>query len=148
MATGYAKSKILADTEDGSKLEMVDDQSLEMPAAGEFNKVMEEEAFMAEPVTILMADTTDENAPTHAIFSVNGVTQPIFRNVPTTVKRKYVEAMARCKETKYKQRSNNPNEPDKIEMLAHTALTYPFQVVEDKNPKGRAWLAAVLAEPA
>jgi len=27
-------------------------------------------------------------------------------------------------------------------------LSYPFDLVEDKNPRGRAWLNHVLAEPA
>jgi len=28
----------------------------------------------------------------------------------------------------------------------HTGLVYPFTILEDKNPKGGAWIANVLAE--
>jgi hypothetical protein len=59
-----------------------------------------------------------------------------------------VEVLARCKETKYSQHTSNPNEPDRIEMRARTALSYPFAVIEDQNPKGAAWLKAVIAEAA
>jgi len=30
--------------------------------------------------------------------------------------------------------------------LAFHGLAYPFTVLEDKNPKGRAWLLSVLAQ--
>jgi hypothetical protein len=74
--------------------------------------------------------------------------QPIIRGVPTDVKRKYVEILARMKETRYSQHTNNPSAPDQIEMRARHGLSYPFDLVEDKNPRGRAWLNHVLAEPA
>jgi hypothetical protein len=31
-------------------------------------------------------------------------------------------------------------------LRSYTGLAYPFVVVEDKNPKGGAWLANILAE--
>lgn len=136
----------IASTSDGSVLEVADDQSLETPATTEFGREMREEAFMNEILTVELADTTDENAPPHISVSVNGTTMPLMRGVPTYVKRKYVEVLARCKESRYSQKSANPMEPDRIEMKTRTALAYPFNVIEDKNPAGRAWLVAVLAE--
>jgi hypothetical protein len=35
-----------------------------------------------------------------------------------------------------------------IDMVARHGLSYPFDLVEDKNSRGRAWLQNVLAEPA
>jgi hypothetical protein len=137
----------LGETVDGSKMEVIEDQTLEKPSV-EFNTEARDEAFMNEMVTIILADTTDENAPPHIILSVNGVTQPLLRGVPTMVRRKFVEVLARCKESKYNQRTANPMEPDRIEMVQRTAFAYPFEVVEDKNPKGRAWLRAVMTEAA
>jgi len=32
--------------------------------------------------------------------------------------------------------------------VARHGLSYPFELVEDANPRGRAWLQNVLAEPA
>ena len=125
-----------------------DGQSIESIVTKEFDREVFEEAFMNEMVTVMVADTTDENVNPMPTPSVNGVMQPIMRGVPTRVKRKYLEVLARCKETKFSQRTANPMEPDRIEMVPRTAFTYPFQVIEDQNPKGGAWLKAVMAEAA
>ena len=142
------KRETISETIDGSAVELIDDQTIETPASTEFGREMQEEAFMNELVTIRVADTTDDNAAPHFICNVNGSNQPIFRGATQVIKRKYLEVLARCKESKYNQRTANPMEPDRIEMVSRTALAYPFEVLEDKNPKGRAWLNAVLAEPA
>ena len=138
----------ISETVDGSTLEVESDQSIETPASTEFSREMQEEKFMNEPVTILLAETSDENARPYADFSVNGRTMPILRGVPTTVRRMFVEAIARCKETKSSQKTYNPMEPDRITLVERTVPVFPMEILEDKNPKGRAWLNAVLAEPA
>jgi hypothetical protein len=33
-------------------------------------------------------------------------------------------------------------------MIARHGLAYPFELLSDTNPRGRAWLQNVLAEPA
>lgn len=114
----------------------------------DFRELAAEESFMNELVTVLVHATTDENQPPQVIVNCNGMNQPIMRGYPTEVKRKYVEILARMKETKYNQFTPNPSEPDRIVMQARHGLSYPFDVVEDKNPRGRAWLNNVLAEPA
>ena len=129
-------------------IEIADDTSMEIVQMTDFQKAIEDEAFMNEIVTVLVAATVDENAPSHVVLGVNGMNQPIFRDVPTSIKRKYLEVLARCRETKYSQRTNNPMEPDRIENIPRTAFAYPFQVLEDKNPKGSAWLQAVMRSPA
>ncbi len=131
-------------------LEVRDDQSYVDPVSGnvDFRGLAADEAFMNEHVTIMVHATTDENQPPHVIVNVNGTNQPIIRGNPTRVRRKYVEVLARMKETKYNQVTPNPAAPDVSEMRARTALAYPFDLVEDPNPKGRAWLQHVLAEPA
>jgi hypothetical protein len=114
----------------------------------DFSQLASDEAFMNEHVTVLVHSTTDENQAPHIIVNCNGVNQPIIRGVPTMIRRKYLEILARMKETKYTQRTPNPAAPDQIEMIARHGLAYPFEVVEDKNPRGRAWLSNVMAEPA
>ena len=106
------------------------------------------EAFMNEIVTVMVHATTDENQSPHVIVNCNGVNQPIIRGVPTQIRRKYLEILARMKETKYSQRTLNPAAPDQIEMIARSGFAYPFELIEDKNPRGRAWLSNVMAEPA
>ena len=114
----------------------------------DFAALASSEVFMNEHVTIMVHSTTDENQPPQVIVNCNGMNQPIIRGYPTTIKRKYVEILARMKETKYSQVTRNPAAPDQIDMVARHGLSYPFDLVEDKNPRGRAWLNNVLAEPA
>lgn len=116
--------------------------------SADFRELAADEAFMNERLTVMVHATTDENQPTHIIVNCNGVNQPIIRGVPTLVKRKYVEILARMKETKYTQITANPAAPDLTEMRARHGLAYPFEVTDDPNPKGRSWLQNVLAEPA
>ena len=131
-------------------VEVHDDQSQIDPVSlvTDFKDVANSEAFMNELVTIEVHASTDENQAPHLIVNVNGTNMPILRGVPTTVKRKYVEVLARMKETRYNQVTPNPAAPDVSEMRARTALAYPFTLLEDSNPKGRAWLNHILAEPA
>ncbi len=114
----------------------------------DFRQLAADEAFMNEMVTVLVHSTTDENQAPHVIVNCNGTNQPIIRGVPTKVRRKYVEILARMKETKYTQVTPNPAAPDVSELRARHGLAYPFDLVDDENPRGRAWLQNVLAEPA
>ncbi len=126
---------------------IVNDQIIEPVVTSEIGKTAELEAFMNEQVEVLIAATTDENAPPMVTLNVNGINQTFIRDVPIRVRRMFVEVLARCKESKYTQH-RDPIELDRQEMRQRTALAYPFTVLDDKNPKGGAWLRAVLAEAA
>jgi hypothetical protein len=131
-------------------MEIIDDEPVieTVAESRDFSKLAADEAFMNELVTVMVHSTTDENQPNHVVVNCNGMNQPLIRGVPTTVKRKYVEILARMKETKYTQVTRNPSAPDQIDMVARHGLSYPFDLVEDNNPRGRAWLQNVLAEAA
>lgn len=131
-------------------VEIIDDEPVieTVSESKDFGKLAADEAFMNEHVTVVVHSTTDENQAPHIIVNCNGVNQPIVRGYPTKVRRKYVEILARMKETKYTQRTPNPAAPDVTEMVPRTGLAYPFEVTDDPHPKGRAWLQQVLAEPA
>jgi hypothetical protein len=131
-------------------MEIIDDEPVieTVAESRDFSKLAADEAFMNELVTVMVHSTTDENQPNHVVVNCNGMNQPLIRGVPTTVKRKYVEILARMKETKYTQVTRNASAPDQIDMVARHGLSYPFDLVEDKNPRGRAWLQNVLAEAA
>lgn len=130
--------------------EVIDDTPSVEPVSQnvDFRDLAAQESFMNEMVTVLLHTTTDENQANHVIVNCNGVNQPIFRGVPTAVRRKYVEILARMKETRYTQVTPNPAAPDVSHMHARHGLSYPFELIEDANPRGRAWLHAILAEPA
>lgn len=131
-------------------IEIHDDQPVVETVAEtkDFSALAASEAFMNELVTVEVHATTDENQAPHIIVNCNGTNQPILRGVRMQVRRKYVEILARMKETKYTQVVPNPAAPDVSEMRARSGLAYPFTVVDDPNPRGRAWLQNVLAEPA
>ena len=137
--------KVIADN-----IEVRDDQPLieTLAESGDFSQELASEVFMNELLEIEVSTTTDENAPPWVMLNVNGVAQPIRRGYPIKVKRKYVEVLARMKETKYTQMTPNPMEPENIVMDPRTGYVYPFTVLHDPNPRGRGWLDHIKAEPA
>lgn len=101
--------------------------------------------FMDEIVIVKLHKTTDKNAASHVILSVNGMTQPVFRGVPTPLKRKYVEVLARMIESNYEQEVNE-RDYSRYEMRETAAHAYPFEVIRDDNPLGHEWLEHILME--
>ena len=140
----------MAKTEVVRGIEIKADQETVEPIVGnqDFAKLAADEAFLNEHVEVIVHPTTDENQPSQFIVNVNGTNQPIIRGVQMSIRRKYVEVLARMKETKYTQVTPNPAAPDVSEMRARHGLCYPFEVVRDDNPRGRAWLQHVMAEAA
>lgn len=105
------------------------------------------DAFMNEVLTIQIAESPDENDPALVEVSVNGRRQFIRRGVDQDVRRKYVEVLARAKRSDYDQVTLDPRDGERVNHLRRrNALRFPFQVVVDPNPTGRAWLRGVLAE--
>ena len=103
-------------------------------------------AFMEEPVTVHVHDTTDPTAvPIPPVWN-DGRSQFFIRGQDQVVKRKFIEVLARCKRTIYSQEKYTDGVGNEAyRQIPHTALLYPFSVVED-TAKGRAWLKAILAE--
>lgn len=108
--------------------------------------MMEMEAFMHEPVTVMVHESTDPNDVDLVQVSVNGNRQFFQRGNPQTVKRYFVERLARAKRTSYMQNLDERLGESMNNMTPRHALRYPFSVIEDKNPKGAAWLRQILAE--
>ena len=105
------------------------------------------EAFMNDILTVVVHPDPGDNAVENPCPSVNGINQPFIRGVEQRVKRKYVEALARGRVTKYEQKVIDPSRPENIQMVERPALVFPFSVLHDPNPKGREWLKAILAQP-
>lgn len=108
----------------------------------------EELAFMEEPVTILLHRGREKFAPRFEQFGVNGKIIWIETNKPTRVARKYVEVMARAVQVDIRTQSGESQGDDlaynHIDRSTHSSFT--FNVIEDKNPKGPAWLAKIIRE--
>ncbi len=127
---------------------ITDQVDVQKVAESDLAKVAAEESLMHEEVTVMLMPTTDANAPPYAILNVNGDRAVVPRNRPVPIKRKFLEVLARMKETRVSQ-DLTPNRDGEItvdSLRGHTGLVYPFTIISDKNPKGGAWLANVLAE--
>jgi len=104
---------------------------------------LELEKFMNEKVKIVVFDGGKEGDVDIIQPEVNGEFVVIKRNEPTVVKRKFVEALARAKTFTYGQRPFNPHDQFSLHLIPRAAQSYPFQLVEDSNPKGPAWLRSI-----
>lgn len=111
----------------------------------EVGEVAALEAFMNEMVTVVVHESTDPNAEAIPVLNCNNRNQPLVRGVPTPMRRLFVEILAHCKATTISQKPN-PYELDRPHEIRHTALKYPFAVIEDRNPKGRAWLQTLMQQ--
>lgn len=101
--------------------------------------------FMEEPVMVRVHPTAEVNPePIFGIWN-NGRSQYFIRGQTQTVRRKFVEGLARARNTVYRQEVfRDANGDTAIRNIPSTALRYPFSVVRDDNPNGGAWLAKVL----
>lgn len=106
---------------------------------------VELEAFMNEPVMVTVMSSGKDNEPIFVQTSVNGITQIFKRDVPIVVKRKYVERLARAKETGISQTVDAALGESMNKLTQSHSMRYPFSVNRDDNPRGGAWLRAVLA---
>ena len=102
-------------------------------------------AFMEEPVTIMVHESADENAQPIVDVYCNGVPQRFVRGMEQTVKRKFVQILAEAKTTNVRTRTGVEGGTVVNKISRHTAVRYPFSVIEDRNPRGAAWLREALA---
>ena len=104
------------------------------------------EKFMNEPVTVMVYEARDETETDLVYTAVNGVAQYIRRGIPQTIKRKYVEVLARAKPTSFTQNLDDRLGEAMNHLRQRHGLKYPFTVQHDPNPNGAPWLRGVLAE--
>jgi len=106
------------------------------------------EKFMNDIITIVVHQSSEDGALDFAPVQVNGLNQPMLRGAESKVKRKYVEALARTRTTKYVQQVIDPTRPENIQMISRTVLSYPFAVIHDPaGDSGRRWLEAIVNAP-
>lgn len=107
------------------------------------------EKFMAEPVTIVIHQTGDKNAPIVAEVALNGVTLVLPRERPVRIPRAFVEVLAQSQTRSYKQeRDPNPMADEGMKTRRFIGSDYRFAVRHDPNPKGRAWLDRIIRQSA
>lgn len=121
------------------------DEILVAPAEGLDNGYAAHLAFMEEKMEIMVHESTDANAEPIVQVGVNGINQFFPRGEPVQCKRKFVEVLARARETSISTQTITTDRDVINRINRHTALRYPFSVIRDENPKGAAWLKSVLA---
>lgn len=113
-------------------------------------------AMGEDPVLIEITPSSEENAPTSYPAWVNGKGAEVFLNgqwlpvtylpvgVAITVKRKYVEVLARAKTDHIKTVHDEANVAlPRNTIQRTTSAVANFTVLEDPNPRGPAWLAEI-----
>jgi hypothetical protein len=110
-------------------------------------------AFMEEPVTIRLEPSSDRNAISRFVVYVNGQGAEIFENgrwrsigwLPVgpniTIKRKVLEVIVRTKiDTVHTEVRNKDSEQPFNTEQRFTSAVHSFSVIEDKSPRGAAWM--------
>jgi hypothetical protein len=118
----------------------------EMPHDDEHTAML---AFMAEPIEVRIAETSDPEAEQIFEITINGRTELFRRGETKTVPRYYIDRMARLKETRYTNREVVSADGTRdVVYDPRTSLKYDFAITRDTNPLGASWHRAVLLERA
>ena len=103
-------------------------------------------AFGEEFVTIRIERSSEPNAPQMLDFYVNGIAHWVPVGVPHTLRRKYVEVIARSQPYSVTADYTENSGQDPVNRISRNATArYPFSVVKD-TPRGHEWLAQVMRE--
>jgi hypothetical protein len=113
--------------------------------------LLEELAFMEEYVTIVLYKKREKFAPNVYDFHVNGKGVRVWCDTPTRIQRKFLEVIARAQPydvTTEVNKNEDKGDAAVVQNFAHRhqSAAHPFTVVEDKNPRGAAWLMKVMRE--
>lgn len=104
-------------------------------------------AFMEEPIVIQLEPTSERNPPKAVFVGVNGDKRWVPVGVPVRMRRKHVEVLARAQPFSVQTDVGTAFEARPHNRIIRTSnRRYPFSVLEDPSPRGRAWLNKVSFE--
>lgn len=116
-------------------------------------------AFMEEPMTIRISKSSEKQAPKVVDCWNNGKGAEAFINgkwvelgwlpvdMDVITRRKYVEVLARAQPDGVETSVGEPTvEKPHNEIIRNRSCKYPMSIVQDKNPRGAAWMSKVLRE--
>lgn len=109
------------------------------------------EKFLREEVEVSFSEPGNEAEPAFVEVNVNGDYRLAMRDGnPVKLRRYHLAVVAQAKQSRVKQtRTVNPDGSMGFRETNVLSLTYPFQVLEDPNPKkGGPWLRQLLSNPA
>ena len=148
---------------DTNDLEIGQNQTKDLPASGHLNRAELKDQietidtpedshrtknllFAEEMVEVTIIDNGSADAEQLIKVGCNGINQFLIRGLPTMIRRKYLEVLARAKlgnVTTIKYIDMQGNDSTRIN-VTHS-LRHPFTVTKD-TAKGTQWLRSVLAE--
>jgi hypothetical protein len=110
---------------------------------------LDEEAFMRDELEIYFNEPGNENEPSFVEVNVNGDYRMVMRGDTSKLRRYHVAVIANAKQSRVRQRKIlNQDGSMGFQEDNVLALTYPFQVMHDPNPRmGVPWLKKLLAQP-
>jgi hypothetical protein len=112
----------------------------------DFIKYTSDSAFMEEQVLVRIHESTDPNAEKIIPVYNDGIPQHFIRGQWTVCKRKFAEVLARAKPYSIATPEITDGNGDRTTAIRKTtALRYPFEM-QDKNPRGQAWLHMIAQE--
>lgn len=139
------------DTQDGHHLQGTTLDAIGFDVNGKrirSKKWHDEMAFANEQVLVRIHTTTDKNAQELPEVFVNGRVQRFPRGQEISVRRCFVERLARAMATTYgNKKVKGPDGEDKYIYPAQSAEVYPFTVIGD-TPKGERWLKDLMRSAA
>ena len=106
-------------------------------------------AFMRDELEVFFSEPNNENEASFVEVNVNGDYKLVIRGNTATLRRYHVAVLAQAKQSRVRQKKiMNPDGSMGFQEENVLALTYPFQVMHDPNPKqGVPWLKKLLQQP-
>lgn len=110
---------------------------------------LDQEAFMRDELEVFFQEPNNENEASFVEVNVNGDYRMIIRGNTATLRRYHVAVLAQAKQSRVRQKKIvAPDGSMGFQEENVLALTYPFQVMNDPNPKqGVPWLKKLLSNP-
>lgn len=110
---------------------------------------LDQESFMRDELEVFFNEPGNENEPSFVEVNVNGDYRMVVRGETAKLRRYHVAVIAAAKQSRVRQRKIvNPDGSMGFAEENVLSLTYPFQVMNDPNPKlGVPWLKKLLAQP-
>lgn len=111
---------------------------------------LDQEAFMRDELEVYFNEPGNENEPAFVEVNVNGDYRLAVRGDTVKLRRYHVAVLANAKQSRVRQRKIvQPDGSMGFQEENVLALSYPFQVMHDPNPKqGAPWLRQLLSTPA
>jgi len=110
---------------------------------------LDNEAFMRDELEVFFNEPNNENEASFVEVNVNGDYRMVIRGNSAMLRRYHVAVLANAKQSRVRQRKIVAGDGSMgFQEENVLALTYPFQVMHDPNPKlGVPWLRKLLSNP-